>query len=117
MNQKSAPAPPLCALADIPETGREVSVTGQDNLRWLMLFNRNGTLTAWQNVCPHQGRSLNWAPNRFLFDDEGRLVCSHHGATFDLRDGRCIDGPCKGALLTRVPVSVSEGLVYLDVDQ
>jgi nitrite reductase/ring-hydroxylating ferredoxin subunit len=56
------------------------------------------------NVCPHQGRPLNWAPNQFLKDDAGRLVCAAHGAVFELETGRCVSGPCQNAGLTALDV-------------
>lgn len=104
----------LCALADIGESGKEVRIDGEGGPQWLMLFHREGELTAWRNVCPHQGRALNWAPGQFLFTDTGLLVCTHHGASFSLPAGECVSGPCQGAKLTAVPVTVKDGRVYLD---
>jgi len=56
---------------------------------------------AWLNTCPHQGRRLDYAPGKFLID-KGRLVCAAHGATFQLGDGLCVAGPCRGEHLTKV---------------
>lgn len=109
----SAKNQPLCALSDIGEDGREVRVDGEGGPRWLMLFHRGGEVSAWLNVCPHQGRALNWAPNRFIFSADDRLVCSHHGASFELPGGECVAGPCKGARLTPVPIRVENGFVVL----
>lgn len=104
---------PLCALSDIGESGKEVRIEGDAGPQWLMIFHRDGALTAWRNVCPHQGRALNWAPDRFLFSPEGLLVCAHHGASFELPGGECLAGPCRGARLTPVAVRVDDGRVYL----
>jgi nitrite reductase/ring-hydroxylating ferredoxin subunit len=60
-------------------------------------------LQAWRNVCPHQGRRLDYAPGKFLID-KGRLVCASHGATFRLDDGLCVGGPCRGEHLSKVLV-------------
>ncbi len=60
-------------------------------------------LRAWLNVCPHEGRRLDYAPGKFLID-QGRLVCAAHGATFRLADGACVAGPCRGSSLRAVPV-------------
>lgn len=117
MNQETQPEPALCALREIGEHGKEVLIEGETGPRWLMLFHREGELTAWLNVCPHQGRALNWAPDQFLFEPNGRLVCSHHGASFELPAGLCVDGPCKGDRLTPVAVEVRDGQVYLRNDQ
>ncbi len=103
----------LCKLSDIGPAGKEVRVNLGGGINWLMIFNRDGQLSAWRNVCPHQGRALNWAPDKFLFSEHGLLVCCHHGATFDLSDGRCTDGPCKGAELKAVPVTIRDDRVYL----
>ena len=105
---------PLCRLADIGEAGKELRVDGAGGPQWLMLFNRDGAVSAWQNVCPHQGRALNWAPDRFLFSDEGLLVCAHHGASFELPGGRCVSGPCEGAHLKPVAIRIENDHVYLD---
>jgi nitrite reductase/ring-hydroxylating ferredoxin subunit len=103
----------LCALSEIPERGKELRIDSETGPQWLMLFFREDQLTAWRNVCPHQGRALNWAPDEFLFSPEGLLVCSHHGASFELPDGECVAGPCKGDRLKAVEVRVENGLVYL----
>jgi len=108
---------PLCALSDVGEGGKEVRIEGEAGPQWLMLFHRNGALTAWRNVCPHQGRALNWAPDRFLFSPDGLLVCSHHGASFDLAGGECVAGPCKGAQLAPLAIEVEDGQVYLQESQ
>jgi len=107
----------LCKLSDIGVAGKEVRVNTDAGVHWLMIFHREDRLTAWQNACPHQGRALNWAPDKFLFSEEGLLVCCHHGATFDLANGRCSDGPCKGAQLKAVEVVVNDGEVFLKVNQ
>jgi nitrite reductase/ring-hydroxylating ferredoxin subunit len=64
-------------------------------------------LAAWHNCCPHQGRRLDYAPGKFLID-KGRLVCAAHGATFQLEDGLCVAGPCRGEHLRRVHVEEDE---------
>jgi nitrite reductase/ring-hydroxylating ferredoxin subunit len=107
----------LCALSDIGERGKEICIKAETGPQWLMLYFREGRLTAWRNVCPHQGRALNWAPDEFLFSPEGQLVCSHHGASFDLQDGQCVAGPCKGDRLTAVDVELRNDWVYLSEGQ
>jgi nitrite reductase/ring-hydroxylating ferredoxin subunit len=56
---------------------------------------------AWRNACPHQGRRLDYVAGKFLID-KGRLVCASHGAAFELEDGLCVGGPCRGEHLSRV---------------
>lgn len=62
-------------------------------------------LRAWLNVCPHQGRRLDYVPGKFLVDGD-TLVCAAHGATFRLDNGLCIAGPCRGQSLREVGVRV-----------
>ena len=114
MKDEIQPARPLCHLSEVGALGKEIRIEGDTGPQWLMLFRRNGTLTAWRNVCPHQGRALNWAPDKFLFSDDGLLVCSHHGASFELQDGHCIDGPCKGARLTAVAIRIEDDQILID---
>lgn len=104
----------LCPLNEIDQgTGREFRLQTSDGIQYLALFRQGDRLFACRNACPHQGRNLNWGPDEFLFDPQGRLVCPHHGATFELSDGTCVEGPCKGARLVQVPVEVRDGVVYL----
>ena len=108
----------LCRVEDISsETGKEVTIDGPDGRRYVALFRRKGRVFAYLNTCPHQGRSLNWAPDEFLFGEDQNLVCAHHGACFDIESGECVDGPCKGASLTPVSVVVRDGEVFLDKNQ
>jgi len=64
-------------------------------------------LIAWLNICPHQGRRLDYAPGKFLID-KGRLVCAAHGASFRLEDGECVAGPCRGSRLREVAVAMND---------
>jgi nitrite reductase/ring-hydroxylating ferredoxin subunit len=86
--------------------------------RFLVATRHNNQARAWLNVCPHQGRPLNWAPNRFLKDEHGNLVCAAHGAVFEPDAGRCISGPCRNAVLTSVPLEDNgeEVRILLDPD-
>jgi nitrite reductase/ring-hydroxylating ferredoxin subunit len=41
------------------------------------------------------------------------LVCGTHGATYRLRDGHCIEGPCEGLALERLKVRSVDGDLYV----
>jgi nitrite reductase/ring-hydroxylating ferredoxin subunit len=108
-------SPVLCRVEDLSDNqGKEAMLPGPEGLRYFMVFLCDGEVRAWLNTCPHQGRSLSWAPDQFLFDPSGRLVCPHHGAVFEIATGACVSGPCLGASLTPVPVRVEEGEVILE---
>src|SRR5699024_11858627 len=69
----------LCSAEDLAEGQyRELQVNHDSEPVWLIATRHNGQPRVWFNVCPHQGRQLNFAPNRFLTDKENRLVCVHH---------------------------------------
>jgi nitrite reductase/ring-hydroxylating ferredoxin subunit len=104
----------LCRLDEIGEHGKEVSVQGENGPVFVMLFRRAKKLHAFHNICPHQCRALNWAPDRFLLSEEGLLVCAHHGAGFDLSTGQCLTGPCVGSTLKPVQISLREREIWLE---
>ena len=79
----------------------------------LILYRDGQVVRAWLNVCPHAGRRLDWAPGKFLKSKEGHLVCAAHGASFELVNGDCIAGPCRGDSLRSVAVEVRDGEVVL----
>jgi len=78
----------------------------------VMLFRVGNKILAYDNVCPHMGLNLNWAPDRFLVGDDGLLVCAHHGAAFDLSSGECKQGPCKGSNLSPIAIKIRDGEVW-----
>jgi nitrite reductase/ring-hydroxylating ferredoxin subunit len=73
------------------------------------------TVTAWFNQCQHFTHIAldkgSGAPRR-----NGELVCANHGAMFDAATGECTYGPCEGAVLPEVSVSVADGDVFLADD-
>ncbi|WP_454829197.1 Rieske (2Fe-2S) protein [Pseudoxanthomonas wuyuanensis] len=104
----------LLALNDIEDGGfAEVEATIGDDAESLLLFRQGGQVRAWLNICPHAGRRLDWAPGKFLKDKQGHLVCAAHGASFELDDGICVAGPCRGDSLRPVAVAVIDGEVRL----
>ena len=83
-----------------------------DGVAESVIVHRDGDeVRAWLNVCPHAGRRLDWSPGHFLKSREGLLVCAVHGASFELIDGECVAGPCRGQSLHRVDVVVRDGEV------
>lgn len=104
----------LCDIGDLPEgNGLEIPLSEGGRERTVALFMTRDGPRAYLDVCPHQGRSLAFAPGEFLLTDNGDLVCPHHGACFDLTTGRCLSGPCEGDALRPVPVRVANGKLWL----
>ena len=95
----------LIRRSDLPDTGLvalDAEIDGETTA--IFVDCARNPLQAWMNCCPHQGRRLDYVPGKFLID-KGRLVCAAHGATFELADGSCVAGPCRGEHLSRVQVS------------
>lgn len=104
----------LCTIEDLrPDGGLAVEGRIAGETVPLMLFLAGGDVQAYRNICPHMGRRLDWAPGDFLLAPDGNLVCPHHGACFDLAGGECVEGPCRGAFLSRVKVVLKDGSVLL----
>lgn len=81
----------------------------------LIVTRHQGEPKAWFNVCPHQGRPLNIAPNRFLTDENNQLVCCVHGAVFEPNQGRCVSGPCLNAHLKAINIREDNGQVSVQL--
>jgi len=103
----------ICKSSDITEKGREFRVNGSGGPFYLMIFRRGDRLLAYHNSCPHMDRSLNFAPDRFLVGKDGLLVCTHHGAAFDLESGLCLQGPCEGSSLQPIEIIIRNDEVWL----
>jgi nitrite reductase/ring-hydroxylating ferredoxin subunit len=99
----------LIQRSDLPAEGLvalDVEIDGE--LTPIILDCAANPPKAWRNCCPHQGRRLDYAPGKFLIFKE-QLVCAAHGATFELEEGLCVGGPCRGEHLTRVAVVEDPG--------
>lgn len=97
----------LIHLAELPVEGlSEVELPVAGELQSILLRRTGERVQAWLNICPHAGRRMDYAPGKFLLD-QGRLVCAAHGASFELEQGVCVAGPCRGASL--VPLEVVVG--------
>lgn len=73
-------------------------------------------MVAFENRCQH------WRDVRLDRGDgarmrNGEIICAKHGAMFQVDTGDCVHGPCVGARLTRVPVTVENGHVLLDEEE
>jgi nitrite reductase/ring-hydroxylating ferredoxin subunit len=79
----------------------------------IFIVHRKGNFTAWINRCPHKGMPLEWKPDDFLDDEGEHIICATHGAVFDMEDGSCLGGPCRGQGLSPVPIEQQGDDLYL----
>ena len=104
----------LCRLDEIPEVGAKgFALPRGDCWQELFVVRAHGRIYGYVNSCPHMGTPLEFLPDRFLTRDGTEILCSTHGARFEIATGKCVAGPCRGESLARAPVAVQDGLVIL----
>lgn len=95
----------LCDLDELPLNGArgfDLSGRGEDDV---FIVRTTGLLRCYHNSCPHwPGASLPWKKDAYLDACGTSVVCSGHGARFELESGVCTIGPCEGLALTGVPL-------------
>jgi nitrite reductase/ring-hydroxylating ferredoxin subunit len=101
-------------LADRDALGFPLDGTGEAHTAFVV--RKGTTLVAYRNVCPHAGNPLHWKPHAFLSKQRDLILCSVHGAIFDIETGRCIGGPCPGRSLAPLRVTVESGQVVVYTD-
>ena len=70
------------------------------------IVKKNGEIHAYVNSCPHSGAPLNWQKNQFLDIFKTHILCTIHGARFQISDGLCIEGPCVGQRLKKLNATI-----------
>lgn len=105
----------VCRVSDLDEHGGARAFTigsGSWPLRGLVV-RADGEVRGYVNSCPHARHPLNLRPHKFLTPDGALILCSSHGALFEKQTGYCVAGPCVGASLRPVPLTVEAGFVML----
>jgi nitrite reductase/ring-hydroxylating ferredoxin subunit len=103
---------PLADIADGAARGFRVQLkTG----RFDGVAVRTGdAVTGYVDLCPHAGVPLASAPDDYIVHQVSTgtlLACRWHGALFQVEDGACISGPCKGQRLEAWPLKVVRGTI------
>lgn len=98
----------LCRLDALPTHGARGFDPLDDGHDSMFVVRRGATLYGYLDRCPHYGDTrLPWRKDAYLDAAGDAIVCSSHGARFDIVSGRCTLGPCLGQALVRVPLEVS----------
>ena len=108
----------LCGLEELSDPGSREFSWGEDD--WPLEFfvvRSGGEVFGFVNQCPHQGHALNWQPDRFLTREGDLILCNSHGARFRIVDGMCVSGPCPGASLRSVTLTMKDGQVMADENE
>ena len=107
---ENAPAPGtvLKPLDAIPDPG---GAPADYEALPILIVRSGGTVKAYINVCPHQGRPLCLPSGKTLISEARYVVCPFHAASFDIETGACVGGPAGKAGLKSVAVAVKDGQV------
>jgi nitrite reductase/ring-hydroxylating ferredoxin subunit len=80
-----------------------------------ILLRDDDSIHAWLNYCQHYTHiKLDKGSGAEMRD--GEIVCTNHAAYFEQDTGFCTFGPCEGAYLNEVDVTVEDGDVFLTDD-
>ncbi len=112
------PATYLCQLHELPlgeSRGFDPFGAGRDSVFAVRMAMAGQGLRVYRNACPHvYGSPLAWRKNEYLDASRSHIVCSGHGALFDIDTGVCTLGPCVGERLQTVENSIDlTGQVFL----
>lgn len=69
---------------------------------------------AYLNECRHVPVPLDGGTGHVLDHTKRFLVCGTHGALYERKSGLCVTGPCRGARLFALTVTVEGDLLYVD---
>ena len=72
---------------------------------------RGGEVFGYVDRCPHMGLPLAQTLDDYVAPGGGLILCSWHGALFEIATGACAGGPCGGQRLTLWPVEVIDGIM------
>ncbi len=107
----------ICPLHEIVDPGAKGFTLGGGD--WPLkgfVARRGDCVRAYVNFCPHAGFPLDGSPDGFLAPGAPLILCSMHGALFEMETGYCVAGPCAGRKLRSLPVRVTRGYVVLGED-
>lgn len=108
----------VCGLDELDQIdARGFAFDGSAGQHEAFVVRRGDEVFAYRNFCPHVGNPLNWKPHAFLTRKRDLIMCSVHGAIFDIATGRCVEGPCPGRSLTPLRVKVSAGQIVVYPDR
>ena len=108
----------LCRIEELPDGDARGFDPLQRGFDTLFVIRRGDRLHAWRDQCPHmRGVGMAWRKDAYLNAARDRIVCSAHGALFEIETGLCTLGPCVGQSLQPAPVIVdADGTVYFERD-
>ncbi len=104
----------MIAVLNIDELAEGTAKGLEVNNLYFFAVKKDDQVYLYWNRCPHLGTPLEWEEDRFLDADGALIQCSTHGALFQIEDGLCLLGPCRGKSLQPIPHHLDNGLIMVD---
>jgi len=101
----------ICHINEIPEQG---SKEFRLDKNCFFAVKSEGAITVYYNSCPHLGSPLQWQQDQFLNHDKSLILCSTHGALFDIESGLCVVGPCQNQSLKMADFYIENEQLYIN---
>lgn len=99
----------LCRADEIGESEARGFMPFASRRDRVFVVRRGGALHAYRDACPHYGDTpMAWRADEYLNAARDRIVCSSHGAEFEIETGLCVKGAALGLCLEKAPVEVNE---------
>ncbi|UVE48904.1 Rieske 2Fe-2S domain-containing protein [Haloferax larsenii] len=107
----------ICSVDDVPaDTTFLFRVAGDDeDEREAILVRTDGDIRGWLNYCMHL-TDIKIDKGSGATMRNGELICENHGAYFEADTGYCNYGPCEGAVLDDLDITVDGDHVFLSDD-
>lgn len=100
-----------------PGTTRKFTFDWRGETTEAFVANVRGEYVAFVNRCVHLPITLDLDDNDFFTCDGNFFVCKTHGSVYEPRAGKCIGGPGQGKSLERLPLTVADGKIYLELTE
>jgi len=97
-------------LAQRDEVAPGAPLTSELGENGIGVYEVDGELYALEDICPH-GPSL--LSRGYVWN--GMVKCPLHGAVFDIRTGKCLQGPAERDLQT-YPVQIRDDGIYVQIE-
>lgn len=100
----------LCHISGLDEgDAKEFSINDDYQI---FVIKKHGQFYGYYNRCPHAGWPLNLNPGAFLDLDKKFIQCANHMAVFDISSGSCVAGPCVGASLEKITLTLANDIIW-----
>lgn len=93
---------------DVPEGATTLEVLSDAGEFPMILAHQGGQFYAYVNACPHQFLPLDYRSPQILITAGDKLMCTSHGAMYDLKIGVGTAGHGLGCSLGSVPLEITK---------